>query len=120
MIIISSFFSFNFELNFSVNYPVKRPVFHNHYTPGWIIIEVCNSGDWILILLFIDFHFFNFKFVFFFYLEKKGNLSSVGGYAVDRNTGTIVISRLKKHEDEGNFTCIAESKWIDFLFSREN
>ncbi|KAH9521483.1 Ncam2p [Dermatophagoides farinae] len=41
--------------------------------------------------------------------NNRRNLSSVGGYAVDRNTGTIVISRLKKHEDEGNFTCIAEN-----------
>lgn len=57
---------------------------------------------------------FNHKKINEFFL-KKGNLSSVGGYAVDRNTGTIIISRLKKHEDEGNFTCIAESKCFEIV-----
>ena len=28
---------------------------------------------------------------------------------LNRNTGSIIISRLKKKEDEGNFTCLAES-----------
>ncbi|KAF7490049.1 Fasciclin-2 [Sarcoptes scabiei] len=40
---------------------------------------------------------------------NRRNLSSVSGYAVDRNGGTIIISKLKKNIDEGNFTCIAQN-----------
>ncbi|KAJ6223828.1 hypothetical protein RDWZM_002373 [Blomia tropicalis] len=41
--------------------------------------------------------------------NTRRNLSSVSGYSVDRNSGTLIISRLKKHVDQGNFTCVAEN-----------
>ncbi|KAH9388653.1 Ncam2p [Tyrophagus putrescentiae] len=41
--------------------------------------------------------------------HNRRNLSTVGGYAVDRITGSLIISRLKKLVDEGNFTCLAEN-----------
>ena len=40
---------------------------------------------------------------------NKRNLSSVGGYSVDRNSGALIISRVKKVDDSGLFTCIAEN-----------
>ncbi|CAG2120408.1 unnamed protein product, partial [Medioppia subpectinata] len=37
------------------------------------------------------------------------NLSSVGGYIVDRNSGALIIARVRKTEDSGQFTCVAEN-----------
>ena len=38
------------------------------------------------------------------------NLSSVGGYSVDRTSGALIIFRARKVEDSGRFTCVAESE----------
>ncbi|CAG2178619.1 unnamed protein product, partial [Oppiella nova] len=40
---------------------------------------------------------------------NKRNLSSVGGYVVDRNGGALIVSRVRKEEDSGQFTCIAQN-----------
>lgn len=33
----------------------------------------------------------------------------MGGYIVDRNTGALIITKVRKFEDKGTFTCIAEN-----------
>lgn len=38
---------------------------------------------------------------------QKRNLSSVGGYHVDTNRGTLLITKVHKDQDDGLFTCVA-------------
>lgn len=39
----------------------------------------------------------------------RRNLSQDSGYTVDRNNGVLNILKVRKNEDRGNFTCIAEN-----------
>ncbi|RWS17538.1 Fasciclin-2-like protein [Dinothrombium tinctorium] len=43
------------------------------------------------------------------YDPKRRNLSNVGGYIVDRNTGQLTISKVNKEVDNGYFQCVAEN-----------
>lgn len=40
---------------------------------------------------------------------QKRNLSEVGGYYVDRNRGTVTITKVRRYEDSGLFTCLAQN-----------
>lgn len=40
---------------------------------------------------------------------QKRNLSTVGGYYVDRDHGLLTISKVRRYEDHGKFVCLAEN-----------
>lgn len=40
---------------------------------------------------------------------QKRNLSTVGGYVVDRDHGLLTINKVRRIEDNGLFTCLAEN-----------
>jgi neural cell adhesion molecule len=47
--------------------------------------------------------------IYWWFDPNKRNLSSVFGYSVDKNSGTLIINKIHKLEDSGIFTCIAEN-----------
>lgn len=40
---------------------------------------------------------------------QRRNLSEVGGYYVDRERGVLTITKVRRYEDNGKFTCLAEN-----------